>query len=200
VECRAIDILPAAVGRLHMKKTWLAVRSAILGSSAGCIFSLLRRRWCSWGFFWMPANTIGSSAVCADASLFCRARGWKSSVPPDFDASRTCFFMSNHVNPFRSVHALLRDSTGLCADGSWNRTSRSGVRLADEALRQRSRSGYPAAVGFEAHVAAHAGRRRWRDQPDYFFRKPSDAQRARGSVPGRRLPGVAQQLGIRSCR
>src|ERR1700747_795732 len=87
-------------GRLHMKKAWLAIRSAILW-----VFSILH--------FFIVAPTLVLLGIFLDARkhdwlqrTFCRRIASLSGArvevvrSPGFDSSRTCFFMSNHVNLF----------------------------------------------------------------------------------------------------
>src|SRR5260370_13718209 len=83
-----------------MRKAWLAIRSAILW-----ILSILH--------FFIVAPTLVLLGIFLDARkhdwlqrTFCRRIAFLSSArvvvvrSPGFDASRTCFFMSNHVNLF----------------------------------------------------------------------------------------------------
>ncbi len=83
-----------------MRKAWLAIRSAILW-----ILSILH--------FFIVAPTLVLLGIFLDARkhdwlqrTFCRRIAFLSGArvvvvrSPGFDASRTCFFMSNHVNLF----------------------------------------------------------------------------------------------------
>src|SRR5258708_36567491 len=70
--------------------------------------------------------------------------------------------------PFRSFHAVLRDSAICAGMGARIALQDSRVRLADEALWQRAGAGCATAVGFEAYVSVCARRCRWGHQLDYF--------------------------------
>src|SRR5258707_4447782 len=87
-------------GRLHMKKTWLAIRSAILW-----ILSILH--------FFIVAPTLVLLGIFLDARkhdwlqrTFCRRIAFLSGARvgvirfAGFDPNRTCFFMSNQRNLF----------------------------------------------------------------------------------------------------
>src|SRR5229473_494835 len=80
--------------------------------------------------------------------------------------------------PFRSFHAVLRDSTICAGMGARIALQDSRVRLADEALWQRAGAGCATAVGFEAYVAVDARRCRWGHQLDYLSGSQAHARRA----------------------
>src|SRR5260370_204259 len=93
----------------------------------------------------LPANRVSVE----------RARG--GSALPWFRCQPDVFFYVQPCESFRSLHAVLRHSAVCARMGARVALQNSGVRLADEALRQRPGSGCAASVGFEAHVAADAG-------------------------------------------
>src|SRR6267378_4888918 len=75
----------------------------------------------------------------------------------EFRPQPDVFFHEQPRQPFRAIHAVLRDSAICTGMGAGIALQDSGVRLADEAIRKRSGSGRAATIGFETYVAAYAG-------------------------------------------
>jgi len=95
-----------------------------------------------------------------------------------FDASRTSFFMSNHVNlfdPFMLYCAIPQFVRGWELESHFKIPAYGWL---NEALWQRAGAGCATAVGFEAYVAVDARRCRWGHQLDYFSGSQAHARRA----------------------
>src|SRR5258708_1055876 len=112
------------------------------------------------------ARLAAADVLQADRFSLGRTRGsaafrWFRRQPDEF-------LHEQPRQPFRSFHAVLRDSAICAGMGARIALQDSRVRLADEALWQRAGAGCATAVGFEAYVSVCARRCRWGHQLDYF--------------------------------
>src|SRR5438445_645504 len=83
-----------------MKKSWLALRSAILWILSTLHFFSLAPRVVSLGIFLDPHNHDWLQRTFSRRILFLSGASMEVRHSPGFDPSRTSFFVSNHVNLF----------------------------------------------------------------------------------------------------
>src|SRR5258708_35041547 len=92
------------------------------------------------------------------------------------------FFHEQSRQPFRSLHAVLRNTANCSGMGAGIALQNSRVRLADEALWQRAGAGRATAVGLEAYVAVGTRSCRWGHQVDYFSTRQAHRRRGGGLI------------------
>src|SRR5437660_12667706 len=120
-----------------------------------------------------PQTRLAATHVLPPHRFFVGRTGGSSAV----GRFRSATDLLLHVQPgtsLRPVHAVLRHPAIRPRMGIGIALQTSGVRLADEALRQCAGTGCAAPVGFETHVAAHAGCRRWGHQPHSLYGSETD--------------------------
>src|SRR5258708_37242125 len=130
------------------------------------------------GDFSRYAQTRLAAADVLQADRFSLGRTRGSAAFRWFRRQPDEFLHEQPRQPFRSFHAVLRDSAICARVGVGIALQDSRLRLADEALWQRAGAGCATAVGFEAYVAVCPRRAHWWDQPEYFFGSQTGPRRA----------------------